>query len=77
MTLRKTLKQIRDKIEEFQPEEKITGFEVRIVDSSAEGDHLIVGRMYVSVGNPDEKSFTEMYDDGDPRRVKWVKDDEH
>ncbi|HEM8291630.1 TPA: hypothetical protein ACGBIO_000760 [Providencia rettgeri] len=77
MTLRKTLKQIREQLEEFQPEERITGFEVRIVDSSAEGDHLIVGRMYVPVGNSGEKSFTEMYDDGDPRRTKWVKDNEH
>lgn len=70
MTVRKTLQELRSKLEMYQPAERIEGIEINIVDASAEGGNMIVGRMYVQCGKPAE-TITEEYPEGDPRRVKW------
>mgnify|MGYP001290472234 CR=1 FL=1 len=74
MTTRKILKEIRQQLEGMKPEERVTGIEITIVDASTgEGmDHrgpMIVGRMYVPVGANRGDTVTEMFDEGDPRRV--------
>lgn len=70
MTIRKTLQELRSKLELYQPAERIEGIEINIVDSTAEGGNVIVGRMYVPCGKPGQ-TITEDYPEGDPRRVKW------
>lgn len=70
MTIRKTLQELRSKLEMYQPADRIEGIEISIVDATAEGGRKIVGRMYVACSKPGE-TITEEYPEGDPRRVKW------
>lgn len=74
MTTRKTLKEIRQQLESMKPEERVTGIEITIVDAAVDeelGHHgpIIVGRMYVPIGTNRGDTVTEMFAEGDPRRV--------
>lgn len=71
MTLRKALSTLRHQLEGMKPEDPVTEIAINIVDASAshEGNApLIVGRMTITVDKSGEM-VTEMFEEGDPRRV--------
>lgn len=73
MTLRNTLNTLRHQLEGMMPEDPVTEIVITLVDASASevrNRPLVVGKMTLAVSKPGEM-VTEMFDEGDPRRVQF------
>lgn len=71
MTMRKTLDDLRAKVNNLSPEERISGLELVGVDKAPDGELIIVSRQYIPFGKNGGEAWQEEYPEGDPRRVKW------
>lgn len=71
MTMRKTLDDLRAKVNNLSPEERISGLELVGVDKAHDGELIIVSRQYIPFGEHGGEAWQEEYPEGDPRRVKW------
>ena len=74
MTMRKTLDDLKSKLSNLSPEERISGLELVGVEKDSDGQIVIVSRQHIPFGKHGGEAWQEEYPEGDPRRVKWVKD---
>ncbi|WP_294900560.1 hypothetical protein [Tatumella sp. UBA2305] len=74
MTMRKTLDDLKSKLSNLSPEERISGLVLVGIDTGPEGEIIVASRSYIPFGKNGGEAWQEEYPVGDPRRVKWEKD---
>lgn len=71
MNVRKSIDDIKAKISQLSPENRIAGLIINGVDTDASGEIVIVSKSYIPFGSTGGEAWQEDYPPGDPRRVKW------
>ena len=74
MTMRKTLDDLKAKVNSMSPEERISGIVLVGIDKDPDGEIIVASRSYIPFGKHGGEAWQEEYPVGDPRRVKWEKD---
>lgn len=74
MTIRKALDDLKSKLSNLSPEERISGLELVGIDKDPDGEIIVASRSYIPFGKHGGEAWQEEYPVGDPRRVKWEQD---
>jgi len=74
MNIRKSLDDIKAKISQLSPEDRITGINLNGIAKDSNRDIVVASKSYIPFCTAGGEAWKETYPPGDPRRVKWGAD---